>query len=190
MAILLMVGGTLGYIVDRAQPYHHQALITLESSMPVEVQFFYDTGRGFNENESVRKTIYRANEPATLNFEFDGKMITGLRFDPARSPARIRIHGIVVTYHRDKPFAVPLENLSAARDIKALQYDGKALIVETTEAARDPILYLSRIGPAPRTSLFRAFSHIAAGAAIALGVAFFILWVYRNSFSPKDSSTR
>ena len=189
MAILLMVGGASGYMLGQAEPYHHQAQVTLESSTPVETQFFYDTGRGFNENESMRQTVYRANAPSTLNFEFDGKKITGLRFDPAGSPARIRIHGIVVTYQREKPFAVPLDTLSAARDIQSLHYDGQTLNVETTGSAQDPILHLSRIGPAPMPSLFRTLSHIAVGAAITLGLAFFILWVYRNSFNPKDSST-
>lgn len=189
MAIMLMVGGASGYILGQAEPYHHQARITLESSTPVEAQFFYDTGRGFNENESIRQTVYRENAPSTLNFEFDRKKITGLRFDPAGSPARIRIHGIVITYHREKPFAVPLDTLSAARDIQSLHYDGQTLNVETTGTAQDPILHLSRIGPAPMPSLFRTLSHIAAGAAIALGLALFILWVYRNSFNPKDSST-
>lgn len=189
LAAFLLTGGILGYVASRSEQFHHQARVTLESSTPVETQFFYDTGRGFNENESLRQTVYRANAPATLNFEFDGKKIAGLRFDPAGSPARLRVHGIVVTYHREKPFAVPLDTLSAARDIQSLHYDGQTLNVETTGTAQDPILHLSRIGPAPRPSIIKIFFHIAAGAAIALGLAFFILWVYRNSLDPKEFDT-
>lgn len=189
LAVCCIAGGALGYVLGGLGDSQHQAQITLESSTPVEAQFFYDTGRGFNENESIRQTVYRENAPATLNFEFDGKKITGLRFDPAGSPARLRVHGIVITYHREKPFSVPLDTLSAERDIQSLHYDGQTLNVETTETAQDPILHLSRIGPAPRPSIIKIFIHIAAGAAIALGLAFFILCVYRNSFGPKDSST-
>ena len=79
--------------------------------------------------------------------------------------------------------------MTAARDIKSLQYDGRVLTVETTEAAQDPILLLDRIGKAPEPSIARTTLFSLGGAFAALAVALFILWVYRNSFDSKDLST-
>lgn len=188
-AAFFLTGGALGYILTQNDDLHHQTVITLESSMPVETQLFYDIGRGFNENDSIRNVIYRANVPFTLDFELSGPALHGLRFDPSRSPAKIKIHEIILKYQKEKPFTVPLDSLTAAKDIKSLHYDGTMLTVETTEAAQDPILYLNRIGPAPHPSTLTTLLYVLAGALIALGMAFFVLWVYRNSLNPKEFST-
>jgi hypothetical protein len=186
LAAFYLTGGILGYIVSRSDQFHHHVLITLESSLPAETQLFYNTGRGFNENDSIRKVIYQANTPVTLDFDLTGPKLDGLRFDPSRSPAKINIHKIILKYQGEKPFTVPLDSLTAIRDIKLLHYDGQTLTVETTEAAQDPILHLSRIGPAPHPSTSRTILFILGGAFIALGVAFFIRWVYQNCLIPTE----
>lgn len=183
--VFCLAGGVLGYILSQADHPYHQAMITLESPMPLETQLFYDIGRGFNENDSIRKVIYQANALVTLHFDLSGRNLYGLRFDPSRSATKIKIHEIILKYHDEKPFTVPLDSLTAAKDIKSLHYDGTTLTMETTEAAQDPILYLNRIGPAPHPSMTGAILFILLGAFIALGVAFFILWVYRNSLNSK-----
>lgn len=184
--VFCLTGSIIGYSLNRTDDFHHQAMITLESSLPVETQLFYNTGKGFNENDSIRKAVYQANVPVSLHFELSGPNLDGLRFDPSRSPARIKIHQIILKYQTEKPFAVPLDSLTAANDIKSVHYDGRTLTVETTESAQDPILYLSRIGPAPHPSMTRPVLFILGGALIAMGVAFFTLWVYRNSLNPAE----
>lgn len=178
--IFVLIGGILRYFIGQANHPFHQVIITIESSMPLETQLFYDTGKNFNENDSIRKVIYEANAPVVLDFEFSGPNLFGLRFDPSRSPAKIKIHEIVLLYQDEKPFAVPLDSLQAVNDIKSLHYDGKTVTVETTENAADPILYLTRLGPAPRLTPLIIITRILAGAVIALGMAFLIVWVYRN----------
>jgi hypothetical protein len=187
--IFCMAGGVGGYALNRTDSMPPRVLITLESSAPIETQLFYDTGKGFNENDSSRKVLYQVNVPVTLNFDIPGPKLNGLRFDPSRSPARINISEIIIKYQKEKTFAVPLDSLKAAKDIKSLRYDGRALTVETTGTARDPILLFTRIGQAPKPSIMRTILHVAAGAIITLGMAFFILWVYRNSLDPKEFST-
>jgi hypothetical protein len=184
-----LIGGVSGYVLSRTDNFQHQIMITLESSRAIETQLFYNRGKGFNENESIRKIIYQANVPVTLAFNLTGPKLDGLRFDPSRCPARIKIHEIILKYQGEKPFTIPLDSLTAIRDIKSLHYDGKTLNVETTEAAKDPILHLSRIGPAPRPSTLRTLLYVAAGAFIALGIAFFIRWVYRNCLIPTELKT-
>jgi len=178
--VLVLTGGILGYLISQANHPFHQIIITIESSMPLETQLFYDTGKNFNENDSIRKVIYEANTPVVLDFEFSGPNLFGLRFDPSRSPAKIKIHEIVLLYQDEKPFAVPLDSLKAVNDIKSLHYNGETVTIETTKTAADPILYLTRLGPAPRLTPFIIITRILASAVVALGMAFLIVWVYRN----------
>lgn len=185
-AAFFLTGGVLGYILSQADHRDHQVMITLESSKPAETQLFYDTGTGFNERESIKKVIYQANTLVTLHFDFSGRNLYGLRFDPSRSAAKIKIHEIILKYQDEKPFTVSLDSLTAVKDIKSLHYDGTTLTVETTEAAQDPILNLSRIGPAPRLTPYKIIARILTGAAIALVIAFFIVWVYRSSLNSTE----
>ncbi|MBN2568716.1 MAG: hypothetical protein JXB42_04735 [Deltaproteobacteria bacterium] len=184
-AIFCLVGGVLGYgySISHSDYSSCQVMMTIESSKPVETQLFYDTGKGFNENDSIKNVIYQANVPVILNFSLSGRELLGLRFDPSRSPAKIKIHEIILQYQKEKPFTVPLDSLTVVKDIKSLHYDGQTVTVETAEAAQDPGLYLSRIGPAPQASTVRMLLFIVAGAFIALGVACVVVWAYRNSTS-------
>jgi hypothetical protein len=184
--VFILTGGILGYFASQMNNPFHQAIITMESSMPLETQLFYDTGKGFNENDSIRKIIYQVNVPVILDFGFSGPNLYGLRFDPSRSPTKIKIHEIIIKYHKEKPFTVPLDSLTASNDIKSLYYNGHAVTVETTESANDPILYLTRIGPAPRLTPIKMIASILIGAVIALGIAFLFVWVYRNGLDSNE----
>ena len=186
-AVFCLTGGILGYFISQADYSCCQVTMTIESSKPVETQLFYDTGRGFNESDSIKKVIYQANVPVILDFSLSGREFRGIRFDPSRSPAKIKIHEIILQYQKEKPFAVPLDSLTTVKDIKSLHYDGTTLTVEMTEAAQDPILNLSRIGPAPRLTPFKIIAWISTGAVIALGIAFLIVWVYRNCMNGKET---
>jgi hypothetical protein len=180
LVAIFVMGGISGYVVSKRDNPNHQITITLESSMPAETQLFYNTGKGFNENDSLRKVIYQANAPVTLDFNLSEQNLYGLRFDPSRSTSKIKIHEIILKYQAERPFTVPLDSLTAQKDIKFLDYDGKTLTVETTEAAIDPILLLTRIGSAPHASKLRILICTLAGAIISLLIACFIVWVYRN----------
>lgn len=179
----VLTGGVLGYFISQANPPFHQVIITIESSIPLETQLFYDTGKGFNENDSIRKVVYQANVPVVLDFELSGPNLYGLRFDPSRSPAKIKIHEIILKYHKEEPYTVPLDSLTASNDIQSLHYNGKTVTVETTEAAEDPSLYLNRRGPAPHMTLITIIAWILAGAVSASGIAFSVVWVYRNALN-------
>jgi hypothetical protein len=181
----VLTGGILGYFISYANPPFHQVIITIESSIPLEAQLFYDIGKGFNENDSGRKVIYQTDTAVVLDFSLTGPNLYGLRFDPSRSPGKVIIHEIIIKYQKEKPFTVPLDSLTAANDIKSLHYNGKTMTVETTETAVDPILYLTRLGPAPRLTPL-IIQRILTGAVIAYVIAFLIVWVYRNGLNSNE----
>lgn len=185
--VFVLTGGILGYYISQTNYPFHQVIITIESSTPVETQLFYDTGKGFNENDSIWKVIYQKDMPVTLYFDISCRDLFGLRFDPSRSFAKIKIHEIILKYQGEKPFSVPLDSLKAVNDIKSIHFDGKALSVETTEAVQDPILHLGQIGPAPHAFKLRELMFILAGALLSLVAAFFVAWVYRNCMNGKET---
>jgi hypothetical protein len=187
-ASLSLAGGILWHLIGQNDYKYHQVIIILESSAPIETQLFYDLGKGFNENESIRKVVYQSDIPLTLQYDFSASNLYGLRFDPNRAPAKIKIHEIVIDYQDEKPFFVPLDSLKAVNDIKLLRYEGSILTVETSETTSDPILYLSVIGQAPRLSPFKIITWMLFGAAIALGIAVFIVWAYRNCLNEGEAT--
>ncbi len=190
LLVCCLAGGAGGYFLSGTNNVQHHVLVTLESSVPIETQLYYDSGKGFNEGESVTQPVYRANLPVTLSFDIPSPTIKNLRFDPGRSHARVKIFEIMIHYHKGgAPFTVPLESLMAARDIQSLQYDGRALNVVTAETAQDPILLLGRIGQAPESSITKAVLFAIGGVFAAFGIAFFIRWVYRNSLDPNMCGT-
>jgi hypothetical protein len=181
--VLCLAGGSIGYVIGHINLPYHQGKMKIVASEPVETQLFYDTGRGFNEEESVKQVVYQAGVPVILDFSFPGRTICAIRFDPGKKPVQMEIHDIMLQYRGEPPFRVPLDSLVPSNDILSLEYDGLVLTIKTTAAANDPIVLLKRIGPAPHSSLLRNLIHILAGAGIALGVAFFSVWVYRMASS-------
>lgn len=180
-SLFCLIGGVCGYLLSHEEHPHHQFVITIESTMPVETQLFYDTSMGFNEGESIKKVIYQANTPVTLHFGLSGRNIRDLRFDPSRSPVKMKILSIMILYQGQQPFTVPLDSLIPAKDILSHQYDGKTLTFATTEAAEDPIFLLKKIGPAPHASMLRTIRFVLAGAFVSLVIVLFIVCLYRSS---------
>lgn len=176
VAMLCFLTGGLSYLGSVPVVSHHKAIITIESSKPIETQLFFDTGSGFNQNESVRKVVYQVNVPVTIQYDFSGYQIEDLRLDPSQSQARIKIHEMILQYHKKKPFVVPLDSIAAARDIKAIHHEGGILTLEVGETAKDPILLLKQIGPAPRSSKVRAIVQIIAKVLVVFGMVLFIIY--------------
>lgn len=174
--IICLTGGILGYFAGKSNPIYHQIIITLESSTPVDTQLFYDTGKGFNENDSIKQVVYQTNTPVILDFSLQGWNIRALRFDPSRSAAKMKIHEIIVRYKGEKPFLVPLDSLKAAKDIRSLDFEGKTVTIEMTETAEDPVLLFSQIGPAPRLTPYKIIVWILTGVIIAFGMGLFIIY--------------
>ena len=57
LVLFSMAGGVGGYFLSGTDNVPHQVLITLESSVPIETQLYYDSGRGFNEGDSINQIV-------------------------------------------------------------------------------------------------------------------------------------
>ncbi|HUL52964.1 MAG TPA: hypothetical protein VLT83_06085 [Opitutaceae bacterium] len=113
---------------------------------PYIAQLFWDTGRGFNGDESLRRN-YEANTLyQTLRFDLPDlakrhESLRALRFDPFDAAGTIRIFGIrVVDQGRRTRLRLPPDCLQAERDIASLEVQDQQILIRTTPTARDPIL--------------------------------------------------
>ncbi|MDD1745289.1 MAG: hypothetical protein LUQ20_05695, partial [Candidatus Methanoperedens sp.] len=83
---------------------HTHAPFILPSELSIEVmgqagdvyQVFYDRGRGYNEEDSVRSPLSRDGALETLRFGFPGVKIEKIRIDPGTKPGNVLIGKICV----------------------------------------------------------------------------------------------
>jgi hypothetical protein len=110
-------------------------------------QVYWDDGRGFSEERSVRQTV----EPGTkrsLVLTLPATRLTALRFDP------INTHGTVAlsqprltmqTGHTVRSFT--LDQFVIGNDIASLQIEDSQLVVRTVPGALDPVLLIQPFEP-------------------------------------------
>jgi hypothetical protein len=116
--------------------------IDLAVSRPIGAQLFWDTGHGFNEDESLRRKYEPNPNAQTLSFDLPlGRPIRALRFDPFDAAGEIRLGGIRVM---DSPWhtrlRLPVSALHASQQIATIEVRDDQAVIRTTPDATDPIL--------------------------------------------------
>jgi hypothetical protein len=116
--------------------------IDLAVSRPIGAQLFWDTGHGFNEDESLRRKYEPNPNAQTLSFDLPlGRPIRALRFDPFDAAGEIRLVGIRVM---DSPWhtrlRLPVSALHASQQIATIEVRDDQAVIRTTPDATDPIL--------------------------------------------------
>jgi hypothetical protein len=116
--------------------------VDLAVSRPIQAQLFWDTGHGFNEDESLRRNYAPNSNVQTLSFDLPlGRTIRALRFDPFDAAGEIRLVGIRVM---DSPWhtrlRLPVSALHASQQISAFEVRDDQAVIRTTPGATDPIL--------------------------------------------------
>ena len=116
--------------------------IELEGDQATIAQLFWDTGRGFNEAQSVRQDFQPPPRRQILRFQLPREVpLRALRFDPLSSAGRLDVFSIrLVDQYLKVRRIVPLSSLRAVRDIQNLETRDQKLVIQTTADARDPIL--------------------------------------------------
>jgi len=120
--------------------------IDLAADPPDIAQLFWDTGHGFNGEESLRRNYEPHTLYQTLRFDLPdlGKIkesLHALRFDPFDAAGTIRIFGIrMVDQGRRTRLRLPPDCLRAERDIASVEIQDQQVLIRTTPTGRDPIL--------------------------------------------------
>jgi hypothetical protein len=116
--------------------------LKLAVSRPTAAQLFWDTGHGFNEDESLRRRYELTSEVQTLRFDLPrGRPIRALRFDPFDAAGEIRLVGMrVMDGARQTRLPLPVSALRAGHQIAAIEVREDQAEIRTTPDADDPTL--------------------------------------------------
>lgn len=112
--------------------------ITMWSDTSSTAQLFYDTGSGFNEEESQSLPV-SAGVINDLAFSVRGSAIRTIRLDPLRTSGMVRIASWIVESHdASVKKLIPLEQVRAANQISGLKMESGELELRMAAAVDDP----------------------------------------------------
>ncbi len=116
----------------------------LQSERDLASQLFWDTGRGFREQDSVRKNFSPENDNHTLIFPLPDHPLRALRFDPHDLDCIVHISAIqVLDFDHNVIAELSLDSLQAQHAIESLKTANGKLVITTLPDAQDPILVFS-----------------------------------------------
>jgi len=114
--------------------------IDLVANKPADTQLFWDSGKGLNENESVRISTEPHQGLQTIRLPLPNQALRALRFDPCTTETRIDLQAIrVVDAGKRTRVALPLESLKAVRQIAESKLSDGVLHLHTLPGGEDPI---------------------------------------------------
>ena len=89
-----VVCAVCGVAVLQRNSYYLEAEVTCDR--PILMQFYFDTGMGYHESDSTRKAVPELPDFRKVRFPIPVGKLTGLRFDPAEGPVRMRVNSVAV----------------------------------------------------------------------------------------------
>ena len=89
-----VVGVACGLAAQQRGSYYLEAEVLCDR--PVQMQFYFDTGAGFQEADSARANVPAQPDFRTVRFPISVERLTGFRFDPAKGPVRMRVNSVAV----------------------------------------------------------------------------------------------
>ncbi len=130
-------------LIDSFQESKYQKLfvkISMRSSVNTVAQLFYDTGKGFNEQDAVVISIPGGKYTA-LFFPLPRKPIQKLRFDPVNRESKFEIRYIRIVDQDLVIFKeINLKSIKPLQQIRSFEMVGKLAVGVTDKGASDPIL--------------------------------------------------
>lgn len=113
--------------------------VSMNSSVDGRTQFYYDTGEGLTEGESVKTFVSGDGELHTYNLPLPLITIKGLRFDPLQTGGVVSIQEISFVNGFGKSVSlIDLSTLRPRKQIKAFDFKDSVLNVTIEEGATDP----------------------------------------------------
>ena len=83
-----------GVVAHQRNSYYLE--VEMQCDRPVRMQFYFDTGTGFQESESIRESVPALPDFHQFRFPIPVSGFKRLRFDPAEGPVRMRVNSVAV----------------------------------------------------------------------------------------------
>ncbi len=121
----------------------HCLRISFQASSGGLAQLYYDTGNGFNEEESVRKAYSVRGDRIELEFSFPQVEVKRLRFDPLMGPVNIKIFSMELLLAGDEENAVRLDSFRPGRNIRRSGIKDDYFYAESKRKTNDPNIIIN-----------------------------------------------
>lgn len=132
----LLIAGIIGY-KDYFVSNQFYFVIDIEASATGISQIFFDTGRGYNEQDSNSLQLQRGTFQK-YSFPLPALAIKSIRFDPTRSPALISIKNARIENAQGQVLKnFPVQSFMPLNQISSMEISENALAIQTTD--NDPI---------------------------------------------------
>ncbi len=134
----VLIAGLMGY-KNYSENKKYYFAIEMSASNSVIAQIFFDTGRGYNENESVILNVLPGVSHKYF-FRLPKVTVKSIRFDPANAASVINIQRAGIETASGKRLkSFPVESFIAKNQIARMGIIKNTLTIYTAENAKDPI---------------------------------------------------
>lgn len=118
-------------------------VVEIQTEQSGVAQLFWDSGVGYNEEESGTLPLQKQKGFQTYKFPIPKGALKGLRFDPNVREGAYLIRNAHIADQQGILFrSFPAKSFIAANQISELEVQGKELFVRTDKGANDPILMI------------------------------------------------
>lgn len=124
----------------------HILRISFQSSAPGVAQVYYDTGKGFNEEESVLQPYAISEDRVELEFALPRVSLKGLRFDPSMGPVAIKIFGVELALFGDEENVLQLHSFKPGKNIRRSGTKDGCFFAESRRNTNDPNILINLPG--------------------------------------------
>ncbi len=121
----------------------HCLRISFHASAGGLAQLYYDTGKGYNEEESVTKEYSVKGDRVDLEFSFPRVSLKGLRFDPLMAPVNITILSMDLLLAGDEENAIRLDSFKPGGNIRKSGIKDGYFFAESRRKTNDPSIIIN-----------------------------------------------
>ncbi|MCF8055187.1 MAG: class I SAM-dependent methyltransferase [Desulfocapsa sp.] len=133
-----------GLFLESLRKVHpHSLRVSFQASAGGLAQLYYDTGKGFNEEDSVIKQYSVKGDRVDLEFFFPHVPVKGLRFDPLMGPVNIKILSMDLLLAGDEENAIRLNSFQAGGNIRRSGIKDGCFFAESRRKTIDPSIIIN-----------------------------------------------
>ena len=131
------------FVESLRRVHPHILRVSFQASAGGLAQLYYDTGKGFNEEESVIRGYSAHGDRVDLELPFPHVDVKGLRFDPLMAPVNIKILRMDLLLAGDRENPVRLDSFQAGRNIRRSGVKDGCFFAESRRKTNDPSIIIN-----------------------------------------------